>query len=62
MLFHPVLLKLTTSVVIVTGQTCQFSRFLLLPSACVAYYLPGLEQLLKCQLGVWVAPYNQLTL
>ena len=44
-------------VVIATGQTCQFLCFYCLPSSGVAYWL---EQLLKYQLRVWVAPYYQL--
>ena len=48
-------LKLITLVVIATSQTHYFSRFLQLPSSSLAYST-RLEQLLKYQLGVWIAP------
>ncbi len=44
--------KHITTVVIATSETCWFLQ---LPSSHVAY-LTGLQQLLKYQLGVWVAP------
>ncbi len=50
LLFHAVLSKLITLVVIATGQTFQFSWFLQLPSSNLPYPTE-LEQLLKYQLG-----------
>ncbi len=64
MLFHTVLLKLITPVVIATSQTVQFSEVLQLLSSGVPCSLPcsiWLKQLLKYQLGVWVAPTTNFT-
>ncbi len=56
LLYFKLYSKLTTPVVIATSQTFQFSQFY---SYLPLVYVPcstGLKQLLKYQLGVWVAP------
>ncbi len=55
LLFQAVLHKIIILVVIATGPNFNIFWFLQLPSSGVPS-LTGLEQLLKCQAGVWVAP------
>ncbi len=60
--FHAVLCKHITLIAIATSHTFQFFGFYsyLPPLDQVSLLQPGLEQLLKYQLGVWVAPTTNL--